>query len=307
MNLGRAFLRLGVQCAVMDDDYRILLSKRDDLGVWNLPGGRANKGEELAKTAAREVQEETGIIAYVKQPIALYYWPAARRVNVLFSGWRYGGRLLQTTRETVANNFFPEEQLPEMPWHFPVEDAFAAQRPLPRVVTQHPAEVAIIRRKLRWRWIKNLLTGKPEPRFPHFQVSAVGIVRDADASHVLTVGSGTQPRRLLRVVCDGQQAPWEQLAALAEAYGMQNLSLHWVGLWQDTTRDQVEFVFAASLPAAASRFAPPPAGEAAWIAAADAGDILTAHDAAFLRQLTPVYASAPVWTLYAQPQNTLQS
>ena len=57
-----SFLRLGVQCVVIDDEERVLLSQRGDLNVWNLPGGRVDWRESLEAAAAREVREETGIV-----------------------------------------------------------------------------------------------------------------------------------------------------------------------------------------------------------------------------------------------------
>lgn len=46
--------------------YRLLMIKRGGhpyFGCWALPGGFANKGETIEQTAARELEEETGINA----------------------------------------------------------------------------------------------------------------------------------------------------------------------------------------------------------------------------------------------------
>ncbi len=46
--------------------YKLLMIKRGGhpfLGCWALPGGFANKGETIEQTAARELEEETGINA----------------------------------------------------------------------------------------------------------------------------------------------------------------------------------------------------------------------------------------------------
>jgi ADP-ribose pyrophosphatase YjhB (NUDIX family) len=66
-------LRLGVVCAVVDDEGRLLLSQRGDLGVWGLPGGRLDAGERLDAAAAREVLEETGVVVKVERAVGLYY------------------------------------------------------------------------------------------------------------------------------------------------------------------------------------------------------------------------------------------
>lgn len=41
----------------------ILLSKREDNGLWELPGGRVEDGETFLEAAKRELYEETGLIS----------------------------------------------------------------------------------------------------------------------------------------------------------------------------------------------------------------------------------------------------
>jgi 8-oxo-dGTP pyrophosphatase MutT (NUDIX family) len=54
--------------AVIDDDGRILLMRRSDNQLWNMPGGILEVGETPAAGAAREALEETGVRC---DPIAL--------------------------------------------------------------------------------------------------------------------------------------------------------------------------------------------------------------------------------------------
>jgi 8-oxo-dGTP pyrophosphatase MutT (NUDIX family) len=49
--------------AVFDDDGRVLLGRRADIGVWTLPGGIIDPAEPPADAAVREVFEETGVVA----------------------------------------------------------------------------------------------------------------------------------------------------------------------------------------------------------------------------------------------------
>jgi len=57
-----------VPCAgavVHDGDGRLLLIRRGrepGLGLWSLPGGRCEPGEDAAATAVRETYEETGLV-----------------------------------------------------------------------------------------------------------------------------------------------------------------------------------------------------------------------------------------------------
>ena len=49
--------------AVLDSGGRVLLGRRADVGVWTLPGGIIDPGEQPADAAAREIFEETGVLA----------------------------------------------------------------------------------------------------------------------------------------------------------------------------------------------------------------------------------------------------
>ncbi|MBZ0275946.1 MAG: NUDIX domain-containing protein, partial [Anaerolineae bacterium] len=187
------FLRLGVSSAVLDDEGQVLLSRRGDLNIWNLPGGRLDKGEPLEAAAAREVREETGLVARIEQPVGLYYWAGWGRMNILYSGWVLGGQLQQATYETRENKFFDLRALPEdLSWEWMLFDAISEVRPAPRIIETPPDELRRVKTRLRWRWVKNLFSGHPEPRFPRFNVHAAAVVWDSDHRRILTLPGGRQ-------------------------------------------------------------------------------------------------------------------
>ncbi len=284
-----SFLRLAVNCAVFDDDNCVLLSQRGDLGVWNLPGGRVDSGESLAEAAAREVREETGIIAQIERPVGLYYADGWQRLTVLYMGWTLGGELLQQTAETRANTFFPPDHLPQ-PIFQPgmVADALSNTRPLPQIVTTPQTELRRIKWTLYWRWVKNLLQGRPEPRYTRFTVQAVAVIWDETHQRVLTQ-SGTRARILPRIVCDGDSAPWQQLANEVHHCFKARLTFQWVGLWQNPAGDSLELIFAATVPQIALEHG------AEWSSADTAA--LMGLDAEYVTRIQPTYLTDDVWTM----------
>lgn len=289
-----AFLRLGVACTVFDDEGRVLLSRRGDLDIWNLPGGRLDAGEKLADAAAREVREETGIITHIERAVGLYYLQGWNRLNVLYAGWPVGGRL-QATDESSDNAYFDLKHLPgDVIWEWLLFDAITEERPLPRVIETPPDELKRVKRQLRWRWVKNLLAGRPEARFPCFVVRAVGLVWDESHQRVLTL-SDKNGRTLPRVGCSGERAPWDELADCLPLEGRP--AFQWVGLWQDSAQDTLELVFAATMPENEVSDA------VEWTVARNAA--LTGLDAEYAERVKPTYAHDPVWTMEQETENII--
>ena len=54
---------VGVGVVVLDQDRLLLVKRRyePDVGLWTLPGGLVELGEEVEEAAVREVEEETGV------------------------------------------------------------------------------------------------------------------------------------------------------------------------------------------------------------------------------------------------------
>jgi 8-oxo-dGTP diphosphatase len=235
------FLRLSTNCAVFDDQGRVLLSLRGDLNRWNLPGGRADSNEWLPDAAAREVREETGIEVEIERPVGLFYWKGWDRLNVLYRARPVGGTLLQRTFETRQNQFFPVDQLPAMLDAALIQAAVSAsseEAVAPQIQTTPAAQLRRVRWALRHRYVGNLLRGKPEPRHVRFNIQTVGIIVDARRTRLL-VESRTDGDHLPRLICDGSP-PWQQL----EKYtGIEQPGWKWAGLWQQPDVNQLEFVF----------------------------------------------------------------
>jgi hypothetical protein len=249
-------------------------------------------GELFADAAVREVREETGVIAHIERAVGLYYWAGWQRLNVVYAGWPVGGELLPRTPEIRANGYFAPYNLPELAWSIPVLDALAGTRHKPRVLEMSPAELRQTKLKLQLRWLKNALAGRPEPRFPQFDVSAVAIIWDDANRRVLTLPDA-RGRVLPRVTCQGALPPWQELAAHVYQICTVHPALRWVGLWQDAERNRSEFVFAATMEETEL------SGSGEWSMARNSG--LGDRDALYVDRVKPTYARDPVWTIVHEP------
>lgn len=227
-------MRLGTRCAVINDNNEILLSKRGDFGTWGLPGGRLDKGELLPDSAVREVYEETGLEVEIEHAVGLYFQQGRTRTNVLYRAKPIGGELLSATDETLDNRFFPLYSLPENLFgKFMIDHAYSGASHLHTLETPR-AELMRVQYKLAVRWTQNLLAGKPEPRFPQFDMSVVGIIWDQDRSRVIT----TSTQSILEVPATGHRPFHAELKTKFEAKNWR-----WIGLWQNTKQNKMAFIF----------------------------------------------------------------
>ncbi len=129
-----------------DEQGRILLCRRADVMLWDVPGGTISLDEVPAQGMAREVQEETGLLLEADRLIGVYGGPdfhwsypngdQAQILAILFHARIVGGALDPSGHENVNVSFFAPERLPPL---------------LPRT-----------RRMLR-----DALTERPEAQFDH--------------------------------------------------------------------------------------------------------------------------------------------
>ncbi|MCU0513070.1 MAG: NUDIX hydrolase [Anaerolineae bacterium] len=243
-------LRLGAACAVFNDQGELLLVRRGDLGLWHLPSGRLDAGETLSQAAAREVREETGLEVAHIAPLGLYYYHGWERMNVLFVAQAAGGTLRQHTAETRAAQFAAAAALPEPRMDTRMIEDALARYPHLFQVDFAPAELQRLRRQFALRWLKNLVSGRPEPRFVRFTVHASLAIRDAQ-DNILALLDARQQRILPGVECDGQSPVWEQVRKYVrdhyDLYEMRSARLNWSGLYHDVAARRLEFIFSTRL------------------------------------------------------------
>lgn len=121
----RMLLFVGARAVIRDEDGRLLLIRRADNGLWALPAGAMELGESIADCAAREVREETGLVALGSTPFAVHSGPDYTFTNMYgdtyqlymtsFRVDRWEGELARSTDETIDARFFSPDELPQSP------------------------------------------------------------------------------------------------------------------------------------------------------------------------------------------------
>jgi len=111
---------VGAAVVVWDAHGRLLLVKRGPratrTGLWAIPAGYVDYGEEVRAAAARELEEETGLIAEVGDVVWVasnFHDPAKLTVGVWFAGTVIGGTL-RAGDDADEAVFFPLDNLPPL-------------------------------------------------------------------------------------------------------------------------------------------------------------------------------------------------
>jgi 8-oxo-dGTP pyrophosphatase MutT (NUDIX family) len=119
----RVLMFVGARTLVRDDSGRVLLIRRSDNGHWAMPAGAMELGESIAQCAARELIEESGLVARELVPIAMHTGVDYTFTNMfgdtyqlfitvfLVTSWT--GDLVRVTDETTDAGFFDPAELPE--------------------------------------------------------------------------------------------------------------------------------------------------------------------------------------------------
>jgi 8-oxo-dGTP pyrophosphatase MutT (NUDIX family) len=111
----------GVTALVVDEAGLILMVQRVDNGLWTLPSGISEPGEEMAAACAREVLEETGVVVTVEElisiqtvgPITYPNHDVTSYVDHFFRCRPTGGTAVVGDDESLAVGWFDPAALPE--------------------------------------------------------------------------------------------------------------------------------------------------------------------------------------------------
>ncbi len=113
----------GAEAAVLHDN-QLLLVRRQDNGLWAIPGGLTEVGETLAEAAQRELWEETQLRGYVTKLIGVFdsrKWKSRIKVQMYHAVFlvECENPSPSTTSETTDVGFFSEDGLPPLsPGHY---------------------------------------------------------------------------------------------------------------------------------------------------------------------------------------------
>jgi ADP-ribose pyrophosphatase YjhB (NUDIX family) len=121
---------VGAAVVLWDERGRLLLVRRGPYatrsGLWSIPAGFVDYGEDVRSGAARELLEETGLVATIGDPVWVAtntHDPAKVTVGIWFAGHRVDG-VLAAGDDADGVGWFDLDDLP--PLAFGTDKAYIA-------------------------------------------------------------------------------------------------------------------------------------------------------------------------------------
>jgi len=100
-------------CLIKKDKKYLLVQegKPSIRGLWNLPAGHVDKGEQIDTAAVREVKEETGFDVQLVKEILLLHEGIGKSVKHIFSANIIGGKIYVDKDEIIDVKWLSFEEI----------------------------------------------------------------------------------------------------------------------------------------------------------------------------------------------------
>ena len=105
-------MTIGAFSIILDSENRVLLCKRRDKDLWNLPGGRVEQNESPWATAVREAHEEINVGIVIEKLIGVYFKQEQEEIVFQFLA-RIERGTPSESEESKEAAYFSADALPE--------------------------------------------------------------------------------------------------------------------------------------------------------------------------------------------------
>lgn len=112
--------RIAADLIIEHDDRIVLIKRRYEpfKGIWCLPGGHVEHGEQVADAAVREAKEETGLTVELDQLLGIYDEPGRDPrgpvISIVYSATpQHPSQELDPATDAADATWFPLDDLPE--------------------------------------------------------------------------------------------------------------------------------------------------------------------------------------------------
>ncbi len=118
----RPLMQVGASVLIVDAERGLLLQKRKDNACWGYHGGAVELDESVEAAAARELEEETGLIPQKLELLGVFSGPALHyqypngdevsNVEIFFVCRQWSGTLKPQKEEVLELKFFQPSEIP---------------------------------------------------------------------------------------------------------------------------------------------------------------------------------------------------
>ena len=103
---------IGAYAIIPNEKGEVLMGRRADNKLWDLPGGVMEAGEAPWEAVVRESREESGLVVEIVRLAGIYNKPLKSDIVFLFECRKTGGEL-KLSSETTDLKYFSGENLPK--------------------------------------------------------------------------------------------------------------------------------------------------------------------------------------------------